>query len=196
MSGDGNWTGSAIGRDGSVNPNFVFAWPPDWIGTLDTNSPEWTWQADNWKLKSVADSLQIKFSQMYDAVNENVADINDADFEIVIKNDGKAEVRHDSRIVEAMYKIGAYNSEQYLREPLLFHHSDQDYYSIPEWNAELSTRINAAGGNGIDYSYRGNTHSLTVSKHEWFSRKGTIEGLDIMIKRDLDLVNISSTDTG
>ena len=88
-----------------------------------------------------------------------------------------------------MYRISAYNYEKYLTEPILFHHSDQDYYSIPEWNAELSARINAAGGNSVDYNYPGNTHSLTVSKHEWFSKKGTIEGLGIMIKRDLDLLN-------
>jgi len=37
MSGDGTWTGSAVGKDNSINSNFVFAWPPDWIGTLIPN---------------------------------------------------------------------------------------------------------------------------------------------------------------
>jgi pimeloyl-ACP methyl ester carboxylesterase len=195
MSGDGTWTGSAVGQDGAFNPNFVFAWPPDWIGTLDINSPEWTWQANNWKLKTVAESLHLKFSEMYDAVNKNVKNINDAKFEIEIDNDGKAIVRHDPRIVEAMHRISAYNYEQYLTEPLLFHHSDQDYYSIPEWNAELSTRINSGGGHSRDFTYQGNTHSLLVSKHEWFSKNGTVEGFKTMISRDLNLPNTSGTAT-
>jgi dienelactone hydrolase len=193
MSGDGTWTGEATGRDGRINPNFVFAWPPNWIGTLDTNSPEWTWQADNWKLDTVAESLNTKFSQMYDAVNQNVADINDAAFSIETEESGKTIVKHDPRITDAMYRISAYNYENFLTEPILFHHSDQDYYSIPEWSAELSTRINTAGGNSVDYNYPGNTHSLTVSKHEWFSKKGTTEGLGTMIKRDLDLLNTAYT---
>jgi dienelactone hydrolase len=194
MSGDGTWTGSAIGNDGVVNPNFVFAWPPDWIGTLDTNSPQWTWQADNWKLATVAESLQVKFSQMYDAINKNVEDIDDASFDIILLDNGKAQVRHDPRILSAMYKIGAYNSEQYLSEPLLLHHSNQDYYSIPAWNADLSARINAIGGNGKDFLYPGNTHSLLVSKHGWFSPAGTIEGFEIMVQRDLDLQTVQSED--
>jgi dienelactone hydrolase len=193
MSGDGSWTGSATGRDGSINPNFVFAWPRDWIGTLDTNSPDWSWQADNWKLKTVAESLEIKFSEMYNAVNKNVDNINDASFKIEQDNNGKTIVSHDPRIIEAMYRISAYNYEQYLTEPLLFHHSDQDYYSIPEWNAELSARINASGGNSRDLTYPGNTHSLLISKHEWFSKKGTQEGFKTMISRDLNLLNTDDT---
>lgn len=187
MSGDGTWTGSELGRDDSVNPNFVFAWPPDWIGTLDTNSPEWTWQADNWKLNTVAESLQKKFSEMYDAVNKNVENIDDASFEIIIRENGKAEVKHDPRIIEAMYNISAYNFEQYLTEPILFHHSDQDYYSIPEWNAGLSAKINDSGGQSSDFTYPGNTHSLLVSQHEWFSKPGTKEGFQSMLIHDLNL---------
>jgi dienelactone hydrolase len=195
VSGDGTWTGSAVGRDGSINPNFVFAWPPDWIGTVDTDSLDWTWQANYWKLKTVAEALQMKFSQMYDAVNKNAQDINDAAFEIVILDDGKVEVIHDPRIVSAMYAIGAYNSEQYLTEPLLLHHSDQDYYSIPDWNADLSARINASGGNSRDYKYTGNTHSLLVSQHEWFNKEGIVEGFGTMIERDLDLSKSTGPET-
>lgn len=189
MSGDGSWTGSAEGRDGSINPNFVFAWPSDWIGTLDTNSPDWSWQADNWKLKTVAESLEIKFSEMYNAINKNVENINDASFKIEQDNNGKAIVRHDPRIVEAMHRISAFNYEQYLTEPLLFHHSDQDYYSIPEWNAALSARINYSGGNSHDFTYPANTHSLLISKHEWFSKKGTREGFETMVSHDLNLLD-------
>jgi dienelactone hydrolase len=192
MSGDGTWTGSSMGRDDSENPNFVFAWPPDWIGTLDIHSPEWTWQVDNWKLRSVAESLQIKFSEMYDAVNQNVADIDNAHFSIETNESGKAIVRHDPRIVDAMYKISAYNYEQYLTEPIFFHHSDQDYYSIPSWNSDLSGRINANGGSSLDFTYIGNTHSLLISKHEWFSPRETTEGFKAMLLQDLNLAETSS----
>ena len=193
MSGDGTWTGSAIGRDGSVNPDFVFAWPPDWIGTLDTTSTEWSWQADHWKVGTVAEALHIKFSEMYTAVNENVDDINDAQFKIVTGESGRTTIRHDPEIAAAMHKISAFNFEQYLTEPLLFHHSDQDYYSIPQWNADLSARINANGGNSYDYLYAGNTHSLTISEHDWFSPPGTTAGFDKMIKRDLEMLAAGNT---
>jgi hypothetical protein len=187
MSGDGTWTGSATGRDGAVNPNFVFAWPPDWIGTLDTQSPDWTWQPQTWNLGSVAEALQVKFGEMYDATNANVADIENASFEITTAADGRALVAHDERISRAMRDIGAYNSELYLTEPLLLHHSDQDYYSPPSWNADLSARINAAGGHAVDHTYTGNTHSLLVSEHEWFSGPDTIAGFELMLERDLKL---------
>jgi dienelactone hydrolase len=193
MSGDGSWTGSAMGQNGSINPNFVFAWPPDWIGTLDTNSADWGWQTDNWNLNTVAESLEKKFSEMYNAVNEHVENIDDASFKMEQDNTGKATVRHDPRIIEAMHKISAFNYEQYLTEPLLFHHSDQDYYSIPEWNADLSARINNSGGNSHDFTYPGNTHSLLISKHEWFSKKGTKEGFATMVLRDLNLLEHSNT---
>jgi dienelactone hydrolase len=187
MSGDGTWTGSAVGHDGSVNPNFVFAWPSDWIGTLDTQSPEWTWQAETWGLGGVAEALQAKFSEMYSAVNTQVADIDDASFEVITAASGNAEVRHDPRIRDAMREIGAYYREQYLTEPLLLHHSDQDYYSPPSWNADLSARINAAGGHAVDHTYTGNTHSLLVSEHGWFSKPGTVAGFDLMIEHDLEM---------
>lgn len=193
ISGDGTWTGSSTGQSGAENPNFIFAWPPDWIGTLDIHSPEWNWQTDNWKLGTVAESLQIKFSEMYDAVNQNVADINDAHFEIETNESGKAIARHDPRIVDAMYKISAYNYEQYLTEPISFHHSDRDYYSIPGWNSDLSGRINANGGNSLDFTYTGNTHSLLISKHDWFSPKGTTEGFKAMLLHDLNLAKNSGS---
>jgi pimeloyl-ACP methyl ester carboxylesterase len=42
LAGDGTWTGTATGADRSVNPNFVFGYPPNWIGTLDQS--QWDWQ--------------------------------------------------------------------------------------------------------------------------------------------------------
>jgi dienelactone hydrolase len=187
MSGDGSWTGSATGRNGEVNPNFVFAWPSDWIGTMDTTSDEWTWQADTWSTPTVAEALNNKYTEMYQAVNRQVADITDARFEIGVDDTGKAGVVHDPRIMQAMQQIGGYGFEEFLTEPLHFHHSDRDYYSIPRWNSELAARINAAGGRARDFTYSGNTHSLLVSKHGWSSQGEVVEGLGYMIERDLAL---------
>jgi dipeptidyl aminopeptidase/acylaminoacyl peptidase len=51
----------------------------------------------------------------------------------------------------------------------------------------LAARINAAGGLSRDFSYPGNTHSLLVSKYDWFSQGEVIEGLGYMVERDLAL---------
>jgi dienelactone hydrolase len=187
MSGDGSWTGTATGADGRVNPNFVFGWPPDWIGTVDTRSPEWTWQAETWSTQTVAQVLQDRTAEMYRAINAGVGDIDDAAFELATAADGRVSVRHDPRIVSAMRAIDAFNREELLREPLHLHHSDQDYYSIPRWNIGLAKRINSAGGHARDYLYPRNTHSLLASPHRWFSPRETVAGLPYMIRRDLML---------
>lgn len=184
MSGDGSWTGTAVAADGSVNPNFVFGYPSDWIGTVDTRSPEWTWQAETWATPTVADALRRKFTEMYDAVNRQVEDIPDARFEITEDENGKAIVNHDPRISEAMRHIGAFDYDQYLSETVYFHHSDRDYYSIPRWNSDLATRINRAGGKAADFIYPGTNHSLRVSEYDWFSEGKVIDGLEQMIERD------------
>jgi dienelactone hydrolase len=187
MSGDGSWTGTAIGLGGEVNPNFVFGYPSDWIGTVDPRSPEWTWQAETWSAPSVAAALETKYSEMYDTINRQVADLSDVRFRVEMDNRGKAFVAHDPRVTEAMQKIGAFDFEQFLTEPLHLHHSDRDYYSIPRWNEDLASRIDAAGGRVTNFSYRGNNHSLLISPYDWFSGGEVIEGLGYMIERDLAL---------
>ena len=193
MSGDGRWTGTAVAADGSVNPNFVFGYPSDWIGTVDTRSPEWTWQAETWGTPTVADALRRKFTEMYDAVNRQVEDIPDARFEITEDENGKAIVNHDPRISEAMRHIGAFDYDQYLSETVYFHHSDRDYYSIPRWNSDLATRINRAGGKAADFIYPVTNHSLRVSEYDWFSEGKVIDGLEQMIERDQALFLAQST---
>ena len=192
LSGDGSWTGTATGHDGRVNQNFVFGWPPDWIGTPDPASPEWTWQAETWVAQSVAEVLRARAEEMYAAINRQTADIDDAVFELNTSAEGKAALRHDSRIATAMQAIDAYRHEEFLSEPLHLHHSDQDYYSIPRWNADLAARINGAGGHAADFQYPRNTHSLLVSEHHWFSPGEVVAGLPYMIERDLAL--FSGTD--
>jgi dienelactone hydrolase len=183
MSGDGSWTGTAVGRDGSVNTNFVFGWPPDWIGSTDPE--QWTWQSDTWSTPGVANVLQTYYSEAYEILNRQIADINGAKFELVTDASGKVSVRHDPDLHTAMKQIGGYDFAEYLTEPLLLHHSDQDYYALPRWNADLTSRANESGGQAWDFTYPGNTHSLLLSEHAWFSGADAVEGFDLMIARDI-----------
>lgn len=64
LAGDNSWTASATGKDGSVNPNFVFSYPPDWIEYPDNTNDKWTWQHNTWHLKSVEEALIVKFDKM------------------------------------------------------------------------------------------------------------------------------------
>jgi dienelactone hydrolase len=187
FSGDGTWTGTARTKDGSVNPNFVFGWPPDWIGTVDPRSPEWTWQAAQWSLPTVADALRRKYAEMYQALNRNVADLGTAGFEVRVDANGKAYVVNDPRVAEAMQRIGGYAYPQYLQEPLALHFSDRDFYSTPAWNEDLNRRVNAAGGHSIAFVYPGNTHGLGKSEHAWFSGPDVQPGFQLMLERDIAL---------
>ncbi len=125
---------------------------------------------------------------MYKALNRQVADINGAEFSLVFDEIGRVGVQHDAEVAAAMERVGGYAFEELLSEPLLLHHSNQDYYSIPRWNADLAERINRVGGKAFDFTYHGNTHWLLLSRHEWFSGPDTVEGFDIMIARDIALM--------
>ena len=184
MSGDGSWTGTATGRDGSINPDFVFPWPADWIGTLDTASEDWTWQADQWSTATVFDARQRKYREMYDAFNRYVANLADADFTILRDNNGSTLVEHPPSVSQAAAKLGGFHYANYIDAPLSLHISDRDYYSLPAWNHDLAKRINQSGGNARVYLYTGNTHSLRVSKYEWFSPQGTEPGAPLATARD------------
>jgi pimeloyl-ACP methyl ester carboxylesterase len=186
MSGDGSWTGSATGRDGSTNPNFVFPWPSDWINTLDTQSTEWTWQAQQWSTPTVAQALEDKYSEMYDTLNTCVDDIQTARPQTSIDSSGKISYIHPREIAVAMKKIGGYAATPWLKEPLFLHTSDRDYYSLPEWNRELVNSINEEGGSARHFVYRHNTHSLKASEYDWFSPPGTPDGLPTAVNRDIE----------
>jgi len=185
MSGDGSWNGTPVGASGSVNPNFVFGYPADWIGTPDVD--EWTWQRDVFSLPTVTDALEKKLGEMYGAINSHVDDINDAQYELRLDAKGKAEVVHDERVRAAMAKIDAFYMEEYLTEPLALQHSDRDFYSFSAWNADLCSRLNTAGGTCYDFEYVGNTHSLNVSEHSWFSGESSTPGFSKAIERDVAL---------
>jgi len=183
FSGDGSWNGTAVGRDGSVNPYFVFGYPSDWVGTLDKD--EWTWQHDSWSLPTVLDAITVKLEQMYGAVNDYVSNIDDAQYTIAIGDADIFQIGHDPRVVAALNQVGAFGKPQFLTEPLLLQHSDRDFYSLPDWNADLCRRINASGGSCYNFEYPENTHSLRVSEHGWFSGESAVAGFSYAIQRDI-----------
>ncbi len=183
MSGDGTWTRTATGRDGSVNPYFVFGYPPDWIGTIEQD--QWTWQNDAWSVPTVAGAVQVKLREMYSAINNYVDDMDAVSF--AMNSDNWLTVLHDERVVEALDAIDPFDMEDLLTEPLILQHSDRDFYSLPAWNTELCHRINARGGTCFDFEYEGNTHSLQISEEEWFSDRHSHAGFDTALARDIAL---------
>lgn len=186
LAGDGTWNGTAVGRDGTVNPNFVFGYPPNWIGTLDQS--EWTWQADFWTDASVQAAVETKLEEMYGAINANVADMGDLAWSVAPDNAGSFSVTHDERLVTAMQAIGAYDAAEYVTEPVALHFSDRDFYSIPEWNIAFCARVDAAGGSCRAYEYPGTSHTLGVADQGWFSPEGTQDGFGVMLERDAALI--------
>ena len=184
LGGDGSWTGSATGTDGSVNPDFVFGFPPDWIGNPDPQNGNWTWQNDNWPTPSVEQALHDKYQQMYDTINRYVRDINDAQFEIHRNADGKLEIAHDEQVSRALSRVSAYPEAKHIQAHLALHFSDRDYYSLPEWNHQIQRAIHSRGGIAHTFEYPGTTHSLKASKHSWFSPAGTESGVPCAIARD------------
>ncbi|MCH5376015.1 MAG: prolyl oligopeptidase family serine peptidase [Planctomycetes bacterium] len=187
MAGDGRWNGTAVGADGEVNPNFVFGYPPDWIETVDPDSPDWTWQAETWSTPTVGDAIENKLTDMYRAVNRHVADIDGAAFWRETDATGRPVFHHDARIERGMQRIGAYHADKYLSEPLNLHFSDRDFYSLPRWNQDLAQRISSRAGHAHAFEYPGNTHGLTLSEFDWFSAGEVVAGLEYMIERDLAL---------
>jgi hypothetical protein len=160
------WNGTAIGSDGSVNPNFVFGWPPDWIGSI--NPEDWDWQAGYFG-NSIESVYNKKYGQAYDAFNEYVRDVTNARFSVSVANDGKVTVNSDPAIARATNAMSAFLYPEYLvDEKIILHYSDQDFYSFPAWNLDLAARINDAGGACMTYLYPENNHSLKKSQHQWF----------------------------
>jgi len=185
LAADGTWTGTATGESGATNPNFVFGYPADWIGTPHVD--EWTWQRDTFSMPTVADVLEMKLGEMYGAINEYVDDIDDAEYQVIRSPGSRVEIVHDDRVRVAMSKIDAFFMEQYLTEPLALQHSDRDFYSFSEWNADLCARVNRAGGTCHDFEYVGNTHSLRLSENAWFSGADAVPGFETAIRRDIAL---------
>jgi pimeloyl-ACP methyl ester carboxylesterase len=185
LSGDGTWTGTAVGASGEINPAFVFGYPADWIGTPVVD--DWTWQRDTFSQPSVAAAIKIKLDQMYSAINTQVGDIDDARYELIKTEDGKSGVLHDTRVSAAYARIDAYYMDGFLTEQLVLQHSDRDFYSFPEWNEDLCRRVNLSGGECFDFEYVGNTHSLRVSENRWFSGEDTMPGFLLALRRDVAL---------
>jgi hypothetical protein len=184
LSGDGTWTGSAQGRNGELNPDFIFPWPADWIGTLDTRSDAWTWQAEQWSTPTVAAARRAKYTEMYAALNGYIRDMPAVGFTMGRDASGRSTVRHAPPVAAIMPTLGGYHHAGFIEAPLALHISDRDYYSLPTWNHDLAARINALGGRARVYIYPGNTHALRRSEHRWFSPEGTAPGAPVALARD------------
>ena len=63
LAGDGTWTGTARGRDGIINPHFIFAWPSDSIETPDPQSG--IWQKPQYGAARVQDIVVKGYLRMY-----------------------------------------------------------------------------------------------------------------------------------
>ena len=187
LSGDGTWTASAIGKNGEINHNFLYPYPADWISTPDNSQDNWTWQKVSWSTPTVKITVDKKLQQMYQTFNSHVADIKNASYHIKNDEHGRIYIVHDAKVLGFLSAMDAFKYPQYFSEKLALHHSDRDYYSPSLWNKKLSQQINQNGGSVVDYEYIGNTHSMKVSPHTWFSPEGTTAGFDQMMKRNISL---------
>ena len=124
LAGDGTWNGTAVGADGTVNANFVFGYPPDWIETPEAS--KWTWQRDAWPTATMTDALKKKLDEMYGTLNAFVDNIHNAVYQVRTVANGKAEVVHDPQVASAIEQVGAFGRERFLTMPLSLHHSDRD----------------------------------------------------------------------
>ena len=185
VSGDGSWTGTDKGSDNSINPNFIFPWPSDFIGTLDTSSPDWTWQSEQWSEPNVESVVRSRYKIMYDRIEAQVIDLEDLTISIDTDGEGKLIIKHPPEFERKMLAIGGYDAVAFLTEPLLLHCSDRDYYSMPSWNQDLAKRINQQGGKAKTFIYNGNTHGLKRSQYGWFSPDDTSDGFLQAVKRDI-----------
>lgn len=185
LAGNRRWNASPVGADGTINRNFVFAYPPDWIETPDPRY--WTWQRKTWSNATVAAALTQKLDEMYNAFNEGVDDLRHSTYHLENSPDGRVSIVHDPRVAAALARLGAFDAERALTEHIALHHSDRDFYSWSAWNADLCGRINRMGGDCADFEYPRNTHSLEVSQHRWFSGAGGRAGFDLALRRDIEL---------
>jgi len=184
LSGDGSWTGSAVGLDGSVNPHFIFAWPSDSIETV--NPADWTWQKQKYAKRTVREVVEAGYAEMYRSLNEQVDDLQGVRFSIAESGNAKGyAITHDPRVEAIMQRLGGYQSAQLITARVSLHFPDRDYYSLPSWNRNLCNRIVRAGGKCTAYEYPGNTHTLRLSNHNWFSPAGSQEAYGVIIRRDL-----------
>ena len=185
VSGDGTWTGTAKGRDNSINQSFIFPWPSDFIGTLDMSSADWTWQAEQWAEPNVESVVRSRYKIMYNRINAQVEDSEALSISIEIDDEGKLKVKHLLKFEQQMLAIGGFDAVEFLTEPLVLHCSDRDYYSMPSWNLDLAKRIAQQGGNANAFIYNGNTHGLKRSQYSWFSPDDTADGFPQALARDI-----------
>ena len=183
LAGDGTWTGSAVGADGRVNPNFVFGYP----------DPRTDLQPGPAKREATVEGvIRARLTEMYATLNRYVAD--QAGLTFAIRKDGNSgfAVIHDRKVVDAYKRLGGYSALREISVPVALHFSDHDYSSIPSWNEAVCRQMTEAGGHCTAFVYPGNTHELGLSKASWFSPPGSTAGFQEMVRRDLEQFSAAS----
>jgi len=186
LAADGTWTGTTIGADGTVNPNFVFGSPPNRIGTLDQT--QWDWQKNQWSAPLVRAAIEMKLDEMYSTLNAQVTDAGQWSWAITDREDGGFTAVHDTGLVPFMQAIGAFDVPQDVTAPLNLHFSDRDFCSVPAVNTDFCARGNGAGAKCHAFEYFANTHELSVAGEGRFSPEGTVAGFAVMSARDPALI--------
>ena len=184
LAGDGSWNGTAIGAAGEVNPDFVFGFPGDGIGTPDVE--EWSWQRDVWIYQTVEESLRVKLSEMYDRYQSDVKDLEHISYQLS-RVASELQLVHDPKLADVLPELGGFRQHRYLDMPVHLHYSDRDYYSLPEWNLDLARRIRDAGGMAETFEYPGVNHSLRASEHDWFAPFPVEHAIPEVAERDIRL---------
>ena len=180
QGGDAALTALAVASNNSkLAPSFKAA------SIMAGNIPDRVTQAR--AFATTGTSLQSVYEQMYTILNKQVEDLSGASFSLHESQSGELYIQHDPEVESQLLSIGGYRQAALLTQPINFHYSDQDYYSVPAWNADLATRINAAGGEAKTYCYPYNSHSLKARPSPLFSPKGTMHGLRQAIQRDVSL---------
>jgi dienelactone hydrolase len=185
LAGDGTWTGTAIGHDGRVNPDFVFGYPPDWLGVEPPSAASVSTRGA--RLPTVREAVEAKTREMYATFNALVGDLHGVSYRMRQSAHGHTDVVDDPRVISALTRVGGFETPELLTLPMALHHSDRDFYAFSSWNSDLCDRVNRLGGHCEDHEYPGNTHLLGVSAAAWFSPPGTQAGFMTALARDVAL---------
>jgi pimeloyl-ACP methyl ester carboxylesterase len=185
LSGDGSWTSISTGRDGQINADFIFGFPGDW-GAHESAFPEFD-DDETRSQRTVALAIEERTAEMYQTLSRQVSDLRGVTYRMSRDATGRTVVVDDQRVVDALRRVGAFRTPEWLTVPLALHHSDRDFYSWSAWNSDLCQRVNDAGGNCVAREYIGNTHALGVSTARWFSPLGSQPGFDAAVRDDIAL---------
>ena len=188
LSGDGTWTGTALAKNGTVNPHFVFGWPSDALPSPDPAAFEGL--RARYPRPTVREAIENGYAEMYQALDRQVGDLKGVKFSVVEDRSPKGyRIVHDPRVAAIMPRLGAFHLSGLIKARISLHFSHRNYYSLPAWNTDLCNRINRAGGDWSTHEYPGNNHGFRLSPSAWFTPAGTEDGYRLVVSRDLQALS-------